>query len=79
MDDLSKLEIESLHQQLPELPHDMIKSLERHRANLVNLVDRLKAVGMDEASIASHISEMMEDYRHDLTAAVNLYAGGSRD
>ena len=53
-----------------DLPPALQQSLTRHRDNLASMVVALRAAGVDEASIESHLSVLMDSYRAELSTAL---------
>jgi hypothetical protein len=58
-----------------DLPPALQDSLARHRENLASMVSALRAAGLAEASIESHLSVLIDSYRAELSAAL-LDLGG---
>lgn len=57
------------------LPPALQSSLARHRDNLASMVSALQAAGLDEASIESHLSVLIDSYRAELAVALHHMAG----
>lgn len=57
------------------LPPALQSSLARHRENLASMVSALQAAGLDEASIESNLSVLIDSYRAELAVALHHMAG----
>jgi len=53
-----------------EVPAALYASLERHRANLVDLIRNLQSAGIDEARIEASVSVIVASYREELLRAI---------
>jgi hypothetical protein len=55
-----------------QVPESLYASMERHRANLVDLVRNLQSAGIGEAQIEASVSVMVASYREELLRAIKL-------
>ena len=53
-----------------EIPDALQESLERHRSNLVRLVETLRTAGLSETQIETSVSVMVESYKAELLRAI---------
>lgn len=53
-----------------EIPIQLRDSVARHQANLLELVQRLRAAGMDAAAIEAGVETLLGSYRAELLAAM---------
>jgi cell division FtsZ-interacting protein ZapD len=52
------------------VPAELQESVERHQRHLAALVQSLRAAGVDETVIEASVSQLLESYRDELTAAM---------
>jgi len=53
-----------------EIPEELQASMERHRANVLNLVKNLQSAGISEAQIEASVSVIVASYREELLRAI---------
>lgn len=62
------------------IPHELQESVQRHQRHLAALVGSLRAAGVGEDMIEASVSQLLESYRNELTAAMRaLVMAGSND
>jgi hypothetical protein len=61
------------------VPESLRPSLERHQANLVRLVESLRAAGMDEAKIEAAVTTLIDSYKTELLAAIKALSTHERE
>ncbi len=55
-----------------EVPEALQVSMERHRANLAQLVRNLHSAGVSEEQIEASVSMLVESYRQELIRAIRM-------
>lgn len=53
-----------------EIPDALQDSLEKHRGNLLRLIENLRTAGLSEAQIETSVSVMVESYKTELLRAI---------
>lgn len=52
------------------IPHELQESVQRHQKHLAALVESLRAAGVGEDVIEASVSQLLDSYRSELTAAM---------
>jgi phosphoserine phosphatase len=62
-----------------ELPPELAASVKRHHQHLAALVTSLRAAGVDEDVVTASVTELVESYGRELTAAMQAVVRGTPD
>ena len=52
------------------IPHELQDSVQRHQRHLMALVESLRAAGVGDDVIEASVSQLLDSYRNELTAAM---------